>query len=225
MQIAALPAVVPGLAFVRITCRSSSLVLTLRAAPHPSGRADGTLQTKGTIMSVSKFQLLAASIIATLALSACEQRDTSEKVGDTREQAAQDVAQVQQAAAEDVAKANDKLEAARTQAKADIANANADANSKINDASTAAMDAAADAQADVAAVQSDTITTQAQAAYDVAVAKADADQKIARERCDAMTTGDKGACGDQADAARDIAKTDAQRALDDAKVAANDAKR
>ena len=117
------------------------------------------------------------------------------------------------------------LEAARTEADAEIAKAHADANAKINDASTAATDSAADSRADMVKVQADTMTTEAKAAYDVAIAKADAEHKVAKERCDAMNTGDKGACNDQADAARDLAKTNAQRALDDAKVAANDAKR
>ena len=99
------------------------------------------------------------------------------------------------------------------------------ASEKINAATDEAMSTADEAKGDVAEVQADTINTQAKADYDVAIAKADADLKIAREKCDAMPSGQAGACKDQADALHEIAKANAKRALDDAQAVAKDAKR
>ncbi len=176
-----------------------------------------------------KSVLLVSTLAAVLGLSACNQQDSAvearQKVDQARQQAADDLAKVQQDASQASAEAQQKLDAAREAARADVANADAKANEKINAATDEAMNAASSAQGDVAEVRADTINTQAKADYDVAVAKADADLKVALEKCDALPSGQAGACKDQANASHEIAKANAKRALDDAQAVAKDTKR
>ncbi|HMM66560.1 MAG TPA: hypothetical protein PKC03_06430 [Dokdonella sp.] len=176
-----------------------------------------------------KNLLLVSMMAVALGLGACSQQDSAVEaqrdVEQARKQAAEDLAKAQQDANEQSAEAQKKLDAARSEARADVAQADTEANEKINSATGEALDAAKEARSDVAEVEADTINTQAKADYDLAVAKADAELKVALERCDTMDSGKAGPCKDQANAAHDIAKQNAKRALDDAQAAAKDAKR
>jgi len=90
-----------------------------------------------------------------------------------------------------------------------------------------ARDAAADQEAKAYAKAADTVNSTnqnmsietqkadektANAAYDVAVAKADGGHKIAIAKCEALAGNAQKSCMDQADAARDMAKAEAQAA-------------
>ena len=176
-----------------------------------------------------KNLMLVSMIALTLGLGACSQQDSAVEaqrdVEQARQQAAEDLAKAQQEASAQTAEAQRKLDVAREEARADVAKADTEANEKINSATGEALDAAQEARSDVAEVEADTINTQAKADYDLAVAKADADLKVALERCETMDSEKVGACKDQANAAHDIAKQNAKRALDDAQAAAEDAKR
>jgi hypothetical protein len=176
-----------------------------------------------------KSILLVSTLAAFLSLGACNQQDSAieaqRKVDAASQQAAEDLAKAQKDAATQSAEAQQKLDVARDEARADVAAADAKANEKINAATDEAMNTANAAKGDVADVRADTINTQAKADYDVAVATADAELKVALERCDTMDSGKAGACKDQANAAHDIAKSNAKRALDDAQAVAKDTKR
>ncbi len=176
-----------------------------------------------------KSLLLVSTLAAVLGLSACNQQDSpaeaQRKVDQASQQAAEDLSKAQQDASQASAEAQQKLDAAREAARADVAHADAKANEKINAATDQAMDAASEAQGNVAEVRADTINTQAKADYDVAIAQADADLKVSLEKCNAMPSGQAGACKDQANATHEIAKANAKRALDDAQAVAKDTKR
>ena len=173
--------------------------------------------------------MLISTLIVASMLAACSQQDSAveaqRKIEEARKEAAQDLSKAQQNASEMSAEAQRKLDAAREEARADVAEADAKANEKINSATDEAMDVAKNAKGDVAEVQADTVSKQGKADYDLAVAQADAQLKVSLERCDTMASALAGPCKDKANAAHEVAKANAKRALDDVHAVAKDIKR
>jgi hypothetical protein len=94
----------------------------------------------------------------------------------------------------------------------DLAQARDAAAEKEGKANQKAAEALASVNADMAAQSQKADQKTADAAYDVAVARADGDHKIAVAKCEGLSGDAQKACVDQADAAQNLAKANAEAA-------------
>ena len=177
-----------------------------------------------------KNLMLVSTIAAILGLGACSQQDSAVEaqrdVEQARQQAAEDLAKAQQEASAQSAEAAKKLDAARDEARAEVAKADTEANEKINSATGEAHGCRRRQRAAMSPRSRPIRSTHRP--RPTTILPWPRRMPISRspsKRARRWTSGKVAACKDQANAAHDIAKQNAKRALDDAQAAAKDAKR
>jgi vacuolar-type H+-ATPase subunit H len=141
------------------------------------------------------FALLALTLVA------CDKTpsETSEDVGQAREEASQDVSETRQDASETMNKAEEKV----VDAQQDFAKSDASARAKLTDAEAQAL------------------VTKAKADFDVAIAEAEGRHAIEIEKCGALEDVSKDACLSTADATFEADKAAATAKRDAALVQAD----